>query len=51
MEEMICYCFNHTRADIAKDMAKNGHSTIMAKIIREKQFGNCRCFTLNPKGR
>ena len=51
MKEMICYCFNYTRADIEKDIVKNGHSMIMKKIIREKQFGNCQCSSLNLKGK
>jgi len=51
MEEIICYCFHNTRSDIEKDIRQNGHSVIMEKIVREKQFGNCQCSALNPKGR
>lgn len=52
MEDIIiCYCFHYTRADIEKDIAENRSSTMMEKIIREKQSGNCRCALLNPKGK
>lgn len=51
MEEMICYCFRYTQTDIVNDIRKNGHSMILEKIVREKQFGNCQCSSLNPKGR
>jgi len=51
MEEIICYCFHHTRSNIEKDIRENGHSVIMEKIVREKQFGICQCSSLNPKGR
>jgi hypothetical protein len=51
MSEMICYCHNHTAADLAKDVLKHGRSTIMEQITAESKAGNCNCKTLNPKGR
>ncbi|TFG39668.1 MAG: BFD-like (2Fe-2S) protein [Syntrophobacterales bacterium] len=48
--EMICYCFNHTRGDIARDVMQNGRSLILAEIIAAKRLGACRCAVKNPKG-
>ncbi len=51
MEEMICYCFEYTAADIEQDLAANGRSTILEKILSAKKAGGCRCAEKNPKGR
>lgn len=51
MQELVCYCFEYTVADIETDFIRNGHSTLMEKIQREKKFGNCQCAVKNPKGR
>ncbi|RJQ85051.1 MAG: BFD-like (2Fe-2S) protein [Desulfobacteraceae bacterium] len=51
MEDLICYCFNYTAADIARDVVQNGKSTIMERILLEKKTGGCRCAVKNPKGR
>lgn len=51
MDEMICYCHNHTSSDLEKDVAEHGRSTIMEQIIAESKAGNCSCETNNPKGR
>ncbi len=51
MEEMICYCFHYTAADIAQDVTANGRSTILEKILSAKKTGDCRCSEKNPKGR
>jgi hypothetical protein len=48
--ELICYCFNHTRADIERDLAQNGRSLILEAIIAAKRMGACRCAVKNPKG-
>ncbi|HSH13861.1 MAG TPA: hypothetical protein VLA15_08930 [Desulfurivibrionaceae bacterium] len=50
-EELICYCFNYTAADIVKDAQAHGRSTILARILAEKKAGGCRCATQNPTGR
>ncbi|MCF8057545.1 MAG: hypothetical protein K9K37_13030 [Desulfocapsa sp.] len=49
--EIICYCHNHTAADLEKDVLEHGRSTIMEQIIAESKAGKCDCKTLNPKGR
>lgn len=51
VKELICYCFEYSVDDINQDYLKNGKSTIMEKIQQEKKFGNCRCATMNPKGK
>ena len=50
MEEMICYCFNYTVADIYRDVAEHGESTILKHILKEKQAGECDCVHTHPKG-
>lgn len=49
--ELICYCFGYTVADIKVDAIRNGRSTILERIIREKHDGACRCAETNPTGR
>ena len=51
VEELICYCFGYAAMDIEDDYKKNGRSTLLLKIEREKKLGNCRCAAKNPKGR
>ncbi len=29
MDELICYCHNHTAGELEKDVLEHGHSTIM----------------------
>jgi len=48
---LICYCFNYSADDIRHDFIENGKSTIMARIMREKKDGKCKCESTNPKGR
>ena len=51
MGKLICYCFDYTDRDIELDLLHNGKSTIMEKILAEKQIGGCQCATKNPQGR
>jgi hypothetical protein len=51
MKDLICYCFEYTKDDIAQDFNKHGESLIMEKIKAEKAFGRCDCANKNPKGR
>ncbi len=50
-DDLICYCFNYTKKDIEKDFDKNGYSTILGKIKKEKSIGGCNCAVKNPKGK
>lgn len=48
----VCYCFGYTKKDIENDyLAHDGRSTILERIIQEKQAGGCNCAHTNPKGR
>jgi len=51
MNDLICYCFNYTVADIELDLRRNGRSTILDRILSEKKAGGCDCALKNPKGR
>jgi hypothetical protein len=51
VKDLICFCFEYSADDINQDYLENGKSTIMEKIQQEKKFGNCRCATMNPKGK
>ncbi len=46
----VCYCFDHTAADIMEDAQQNSPPTIPV-IIREKiQSDLCECDVKNPQG-
>lgn len=49
-DDLVCYCFEYTRKDIERDYLANGRSTILEKILSEKQTGGCHCAQKNPKG-
>jgi len=49
--DLVCYCFGHSEDDILKDLAENGRSTILDKIMKAKKSGGCQCAEKNPKGR
>ncbi|OPY16092.1 MAG: hypothetical protein A4E74_02009 [Syntrophus sp. PtaB.Bin075] len=49
--DLACYCFNYTKADIEKDFRDHGHSTILEKIALANRSGECDCARKNPKGR
>ena len=52
MTEKICYCFNLTASDIVSDVQLNsGHSTIVDRILKAKQAGECRCVETHPEAR
>jgi hypothetical protein len=48
--EIICYCFNHTCADIKRDYLQYGRSLILETIVEAKRLGACQCTLKNPKG-
>lgn len=51
MPDLICQCFGYSRQDIEDDLAKNGRSLIMERIMAEKKTGGCDCANRNSKGR
>lgn len=46
----LCYCFEFTRADIEREVAERGDSTIPARITAEIRAGRCSCELKNPSG-
>ncbi|BCA80816.1 hypothetical protein [Desulfuromonas sp. AOP6] len=50
-DELICYCFHHSRGDIREDVHRHGHSTILTAVLLAHREGRCRCETLHPQGR
>ncbi len=50
-DDLVCFCFEHTRKEIEQDYLDNGKSTIMAAIATGKKGGRCDCAAKNPKGR
>jgi len=52
MNRKLCYCFNYTEGDIRADVLRNnGHSSILERVVAEKQKGACRCATKHPEAR
>lgn len=49
--DLVCYCFNYTKADIEKDCRDHGRSTILEKIALANRSGGCDCARKNPRGR
>lgn len=49
--DLVCYCFRYTKRDIEQDFIKNGCSTILEKIQKEKRIGRCKCEVKNPTGK
>ena len=47
----VCFCFAHTAADIAADLAAHGTSTISADVRAAVAAGSCSCEHLNPSGK
>ncbi|MFA6011651.1 MAG: hypothetical protein WC799_16805 [Desulfobacteraceae bacterium] len=37
MKDLICYCFGYTVLNIEQDIAENGRSTLMERIVEEKR--------------
>jgi len=50
--DTVCFCFGYTKQAIEQDcLDHGGRSTILERIVREKQRGGCHCAQTNPKGR
>jgi hypothetical protein len=50
-DDLVCYCFMHTKKDIENDYLKNNRSLILEKITLDKKMGKCNCAHKNPKGK
>jgi len=50
--DTVCFRFGYTKRAIEQDCREHGgRSTILERIVREKQSGGCHCSQTNPKGR
>lgn len=47
----ICYCFEYTRENIAREIEETGESTAVEWITERVQAGECACKYKNPTGR
>lgn len=50
-QQILCYCFKHTKEAIVDDIRQHGRSTIMESIIRLSKNGKCNCPVNNPMGK
>ncbi len=48
---LVCYCFLHREADIARQLRARGSTDIFDSIQRQVQAGNCACEVRNPSGK
>jgi Zinc binding domain len=46
----LCYCFGFTRADVRREVAETGASTIPDRVDAEIRAGRCACERKNPSG-
>ena len=46
----VCYCFQHKRGDIRRDLSQKGMTDIRDQIKRGIQEGRCDCERKNPQG-
>ena len=50
-ERLVCFCFEHTVAELEADVVANGTSTIQASIKAACKAGQDDCERKNPQGR
>jgi hypothetical protein len=50
-EGLLCYCFLHRRADLARELAETGSIQVLEAIKAQVQAGNCACEVRNPAGK
>lgn len=46
----LCYCFGFSRADVEREIAQAGRSTIPERIAAEVAARRCSCEVKNPSG-
>jgi hypothetical protein len=46
----LCYCFEFTRAQVRREVAETGDSTIPGRVDAEVRAGRCACEQKNPSG-
>lgn len=50
-DDLVCYCFEYTKKNIAEDFINHGYSMILERIKSEKKNKGCNCEEKNPKGK
>lgn len=50
-EGLVCYCFLHTEADMARQLGETGKTDVFESIKQEIEAGNCACEVRNPSGK
>ncbi|MBI2384657.1 MAG: copper chaperone Copz family protein [Elusimicrobia bacterium] len=49
-EVFVCYCFEHKRGDLRRDLAEKGMTDIPDRVKRGVKEGRCDCARKNPQG-
>lgn len=49
-EVFVCYCFEHTRGDLRRDLAQKGATDIPDRIKHDIKERRCDCERKNPQG-
>jgi len=49
-EVFVCYCFEHKRGDLRRDLAQKGVTDIPDRIKKGIKEGRCDCERKNPQG-
>lgn len=49
-EVFVCYCFEHKRGDLRRDLAQRGVTDIPDRIKKGIKEGRCDCERKNPQG-
>ncbi|MDX6770165.1 MAG: hypothetical protein SF051_11585 [Elusimicrobiota bacterium] len=49
-EVFVCYCFEHKRGDLRRDLAQTGATDIPNRIKQGIKEGRCDCARKNPQG-
>ena len=47
---LVCYCFEHSRGDLRRDIVKTGTTDIPEEIRAQVKAGHCDCERKNPQG-
>jgi hypothetical protein len=47
---LLCYCFQHRRSDLVRELVETGCISLFDDIKSEVQAGNCACEVKNPTG-
>jgi hypothetical protein len=48
---LVCYCFEHTEADLVEEVRLSGTSSTLASVEIQVRVGNCACEVRNPSGK